>query len=57
VHCELEVHVIINSKENFGGNSVNNLDKGPDPRFKLVIIFAALGVVFLLASIIVGSLS
>jgi hypothetical protein len=57
VHCELEVHVIINSKENFGGNSMKNLDKGPDPRFKLVIIFAALGVVFLLASIIVGSLS
>jgi hypothetical protein len=35
---------------------MNNFNKGPDPRFRLVIIFAALGVVFLLASIIVGYL-
>ncbi len=33
---------------------MNNFNKGPDPRFKFVIIFAAIGVFFLLASIMVS---
>lgn len=39
-----------------GGIELNSLDKGPDPRIKIVIIFAAIGAVLVLASIIVGKL-
>ncbi len=36
---------------------MSNFNKGPDPRFKFVIIFAAIGVFFLLASILVNIFS
>lgn len=35
-------------------NNFNN--KGPDPKFKLMIVFAILGAIFLLASVIVGNM-